>query len=444
MKNQFDVSDQKAGNRSRPRLFTRDFTLVVIGQIISLFGNAILRFAMPLFLLEQTGSASLFALVSACSFLPLIVFSPVGGMIADRVNKRNIMVVLDFSTAVLVLGFSIALDRVPLTLLLLITLMLLYGIQGAYQPSVQASIPALVAQENLISGNAIINQVSSLSGLIGPAIGGVLYSAWGLRSVLTVSIVCFVFSAVMELFIRIPFVKREKEGSAWDIVKGDLSESIQFVRKERPELGEILGVLVGINLFLSAMLVVGLPVLITQRIGLPEHLTSQLYGYSQGMIAAGGLCGGVLAGAICKRVRVNQSGRVLMAIAVMILPMGLTLFFQAPAMVSYGVITGFSFLIMLLASILNIQLMSYVQAVTPGHMIGKVISCMMAVSICAQPVGQILYGTLFEYFKGAPWLVMIAAAVIIGIIAVISQKGFSHLVLERPSKGMEQLNPELE
>ena len=84
------------------KLFSKDFTLIVIGQIISLFGNAILRFALPLYLLNKTGSPSLFAMVSACAFIPMIVLSPIGGIVADRVNKRNVMVILDFATGSLI------------------------------------------------------------------------------------------------------------------------------------------------------------------------------------------------------------------------------------------------------------------------------------------------------------------------------------------------------
>ena len=89
----------------KKKLFTKDFTLVVIGQIISLFGNAAVRFALPLYLLNLTGSSALYGTVTACAFIPSILLSPVGGMIADRVNKRNIMVVLDFLTSALILGF---------------------------------------------------------------------------------------------------------------------------------------------------------------------------------------------------------------------------------------------------------------------------------------------------------------------------------------------------
>lgn len=128
-------------------LFHKDFTLVVIGQIISLFGNAIVRFALPLYLLSVTGSATLFGITSACSVIPSIILTPIGGIIADRVHKRNIMVILDFSTASLMLIFLFLMGKVNLVALLIVTLMILYGIQGTYQPAVQASIPVLASKK---------------------------------------------------------------------------------------------------------------------------------------------------------------------------------------------------------------------------------------------------------------------------------------------------------
>lgn len=83
----------------RRSLFGRDFVLVAVGQIVSLFGNAVLRFALPLYLLRKTGSPALFGTVTALSFIPMIPLSIIGGILADRVNKRNIMVILDLLTA---------------------------------------------------------------------------------------------------------------------------------------------------------------------------------------------------------------------------------------------------------------------------------------------------------------------------------------------------------
>ena len=137
------------------KLFRRDFTLVVIGQIISLFGNSILRFALPLYLLRETGSSTLFGVVTACSFAPMVILSMVGGVLADRVNKRNIMVGLDFSTAAIIMLFYFSLGKIPTVPLFIVTLMLLYGISGTYQPAVQASVPLL--------GNVDIMCVKSVS-----------------------------------------------------------------------------------------------------------------------------------------------------------------------------------------------------------------------------------------------------------------------------------------
>ncbi len=131
------------------KLFKRDFTMVVIGQIISLFGNAILRVALPLYLLRETDSSSLFGAVTACSFILMMIFSLFGGVIADRKNKRNIMVALDFTTAAVILIFSFALGKVSLFPLMIAVLMILYSISGIYQSAVQASIP-LITENNFL------------------------------------------------------------------------------------------------------------------------------------------------------------------------------------------------------------------------------------------------------------------------------------------------------
>ena len=72
----------------------------------------------------------------------------------------------------------------------------------------QASIPLLVSEAAVMPANAIINMVSSLSGLLGPALGGIAYGLWGITPILYVCMGCFFLSAVMEIFIHIPFVKR--------------------------------------------------------------------------------------------------------------------------------------------------------------------------------------------------------------------------------------------
>lgn len=231
--------------------YGKDFTLVVVGQIVSLFGNAILRFSLPLYLLRETGSSTLFGIVTACSFLPMIVLSLLGGVLADRVNKRNIMVCLDFLTAGVITVFSWLLGIIPIIPLFITVLMLLYGISGTYQPAVQASIPALVPKEKILSANAIVNQIGALANFIGPIIGGMLYGAFGIVVILKVSVLCFVLSAVMEIFIKIPFQKQPIQDKVLQIAAGDIRDSIRFLRMEKPLFVQICIVIAGLNLFLS-------------------------------------------------------------------------------------------------------------------------------------------------------------------------------------------------
>lgn len=406
----------------KQKLFTRDFTMVVIGQIISLFGNAAIRFVLPLYLLNQTGSSALYGTVTACAFLPAIMLSPVGGIVADRVNKRNIMVALDFFTAGVIAVFSVLYGTGNLVLLITVTLMVLYGIAGAYQPSVQASIPVLVSRENFMSANSVINIVNSFSALLGPVLGGILYSAYGLNPVLWVCILCFFLSAVMELFIRIPFVKREFADSMWRMIKEDFRLSIRFIRREEPVIGRGLLMICGINLFLSAMLTVGLPYIVTEVLPFDADLAKRLCGYAEGALAAGGLTGGICAGAFAKKLKIRRAGNLIIGCAACVFPMGITMMLSSLAMLNYLVMLVCCFFIMVCSTVFAVQMMSFVQAETPEDLIGKVIAVILTVSMCAQPAGNAMYGFLFEACGGFEFAVVLFAGAVSLWIAVAARR----------------------
>lgn len=400
------------------RLFSKDFTLVVIGQIISLVGNAIIRFALPLYLLNLTGSSALYGTVTACAFIPSILLSPVGGIAADRVNKRNVMVILDFCTAAIILAFSLQMNGNHIIPLLTVTLMLLYGIAGAYQPSVQASIPALVSQDHFVEANSVINTVSSLASLLGPVFGGILYSSYGLAPVLWVCMACFFMSAVMEIFIKIPFEKQASEGGIWKTARNDFAESIHFIRGEKPVIGRALLVTCGINLFLASMIIVALPYLITEVLDLEAAQANRLYGFAEGALAAGGLAGGICAGIFAHKLAIQKSGNLVIACAVCVFPVGAALMLFSYGMINYIVLTICCFLIMVFSTIFTVQMMSFIQRETPQNLIGKVIAVILTVSMCAQPLGSALYGILFEICKGFEYAVVLFAGVVSLVIAI--------------------------
>lgn len=409
--------------KEKSTLFKRDFTLVVIGQIISLFGNAILRFALPLYLLRETGSSALFGMVTACSFAPMVVLSMIGGVLADRVNKRNIMVGLDFCTAVLILIFYLTLGKLPTVPLFIAVLMLLYGISGTYQPSVQASIPLLVSSEKLMAGNAVINQVNTLSGLLGPVIGGIMFGMWGIYPILILSIGCFSFSAVMEIFIHIPHEKRIRERGILTVVGNDLKESYQFVKTEKPIFFSVVFLISIFNLILSSVMIVGTPILITQVL----KMSDTMYGFTQGALALGGLCGGILTAAIAEKLKLKNSYILLLVCAASVALMGISLMFHIPAILSYWVITLMSFTAMGASTLFVVQIYTMVQKQTPPQLVGKIMAALISIAMCGQPIGQAIYGVLFDIFESRTWIVLIVAAVAAFLIALYSKKIFSQL-----------------
>ncbi len=166
------------------KLFSRNFTLLVLGQISSLFGNYILRLALSMYVLEVTGSAAVFAGILSAATIPTILLSPLGGILADRADKRKVMVALDALTGTAVLCAAALLsggNAIAVISLLLVALSVL----GAFEtPTVQACIPQMLCGDDIVRGNAVVNQVASVSYLTAPMLGGVLYVAFGLKPVM--------------------------------------------------------------------------------------------------------------------------------------------------------------------------------------------------------------------------------------------------------------------
>lgn len=405
------------------KLFKRDFTMVVIGQIISLFGNAILRFSLPLYLLRETNSSSLFGAVTASSFIPMIIFTLLGGVIADRKNKRNIMVILDFTTAAIILLFIPMLGKVPIVPLMIAVLMILFGISGAYQPAVQASIPLLTEKETLMKGNAVINMVSTLSGLLGPIIGGILFGSFGILPILFISTGCFVFSAVMEIFIHIPYVKQSDNKSVLRAAGSDLRECLAFVKNDKPIFLSVLVILALFNLVLSAAMVVGIPIMVVQVL----EMSDTALGITEAAMGLGGLAGGIIAGTAAQKMKLKNGWITLVLCSLAALLMGISLFEFIPPLVGYIIITAGSFGAMCAATMFSVSLFTVVQQQTPPHLLGKIMAVITAISSCSQPLGQAVYGVLFDTLSNMPYTVMIGSAAASMAVALGSKRIFERL-----------------
>ncbi len=414
----------------KPRpLYTRDFTLMVLGQIVSLFGNAVLRFALSLYVLDRTGSAAVFGGILALSMVTTVLCAPLGGAAADRFPRQRIMAGLDFLTAALVAGYALLWGGRAGIAPVGVLMVLLSLIQALYQPSVQASLPVLVCEAHLMAANGVVAQVQALAGLLGPILGGLLYGSFGLDPMLAVSAACFFASAGMELFLRIPFTPPDRAGSALTALRGDLAGALRFLTRDKPRLLQMLVLLAGLNLFLSSLFVVGLPYLIKVHLG----LSAQLYGFAEGAMGLGAVLGGLLSGLASRWMELSRCHRFLLGTTLLLAPIALVLALDLPPLVSYGVILTGVLLAMGCATLFNLALQTFLQRETPPHLLGKTASFVSAICTCAYPLGQALYGVLFQLLRTRVWAAVgfgLAASLLLSLAA---GRILGHLEPSRPA-----------
>ena len=400
------------------RLFQRDFTIMILGQIISLFGNVILRFSLSLYVLEVTGSAAVFGTILAVSMIPTVLLSPFGGVLADRLPKQKIMTILDFVTAGLIVFYDAFYGSAENLAAVTIFMILLTLIQAFYQPSVQASIPLLASQEQLMAVNGIVMQVQALAGLLGPILAGMLYGIGGVKPILAASAVCFFLSAVMELFLRIPHEKREADGSPVRMALLDLKGAVTYLIRENTCLFKLLIVVAGINLFLSALFIIGLPYLVKIYLG----MSAQAYGFAEAAMGMGSILGGLVSGLAGKKIPFKHSHYFLLGTPLLLIPVILILLFQAPGKMIYAVLLTSVMIGMGFAALFTIAAQTFIQKSTPVHMLGKVGAFVSTICVCALPVGQAMYGGLFELFFGSPWVVVLVGTVISMMLAYAAKR----------------------
>ncbi len=403
---------------SNKKPYNRDFYLMILGQIVSILGSSLLRFALSLYVLDLTGRADLFATLFAISNIPLLL-TPLGGAIADRFNRRNLMVIYDFISSFIVLVLFILMSAGNLSVILIGTVMVLLSfISAMYTPAVNASIPLLVPENKIESANGIVMAVQSLSAVAAPILGGLLYSWVGVGTLIFTSCLAFCLSAVMEIFIRIPFVKREQEEHIIPTIAKDLKFGFVYVIQQSFILKSII-LAVLLNLILSPILLVGAPIIF--RVTMQS--TDTMYGVGMGLINFASVLGALTVGIFTKRLGMNTVYRWLIATAVLLLPMALSV---APLTLNLGYYPSFALFMLgiiplaMILTILSIFVISKVQKITPNEHLGKVMAIIIAVAQCAAPLGQVMYGVVFEAFQSnlfIPILLVSAALLMLSGVA---------------------------
>lgn len=402
------------------KLFNKNFSLLIGGQASSLFGNCILDFALSMYVLETTGSATIFASFLAVAMLPTIFLSPIGGVIADRANKRNIMVILDFTTGITILISAMMIDRTNNLVIIFITL-IIQSILGAFEtPTVQACVPQMQKGDNIVRGNAIVNQINAISTFVAPFVGSLLYTTFGLKPVMYAGVFCFLLTAFFECFIKLDYKPEKTSCGIFQIVKGDLIDSTKFVCKERPAIFKTLILTAIISFFVQGVALVGLPYIVRTVLG----LNANYYGAMESMLGFTGILGSIIAGLIVEKFKIRKLYLTLLIIAVPLLPCGIIFLFVKDTQINYAILLLSFAIIQISACVFSIFALSIIQQLTPDNMIGKVMAYTATISLCAQPLGQIIFGILFDGFSSAVYLVLIPTGIILSIISLATKEFF--------------------
>ena len=182
----------------------RDLRLLLAGQAVSQAGDWLYNVALIVYILDATGSAAWVAAVELAHLVPWIVMSPVGGLMADRFDRRRLLIAGDLVQVVTMLALA-ALAAAGGSPALAIGIALFASLtQVAQSPSLQASIPALVDERGLASVNALMSAIMNVAIIVGPAVGAVLLILGSPAAAFGVNAISFLVSAACFALIRTP------------------------------------------------------------------------------------------------------------------------------------------------------------------------------------------------------------------------------------------------
>ena len=392
-------------------LYEKNFNILVLGQVISLFGSSIQRFALSLYLLDLTGSAGIFSAILALSMVPVVLISPIAGMLADRGNKKRLMIGLDSLSALLLLVYVwIVFNGQDHVLVIATVMVLLSTISTIYQPVVNTCVPLIVSRDHLVRANAIIQQVASLSQFLGPILAGLLYG---------INLVSFLFSALLELFLEIPHQRREGQQSFKAAFMTDMKESYHYLRHENLIVCRMLLFSGFYNLFLVPVFSVATPYLIKVTFA----LSSEVYGWAEGMIALGMIVGGFIITYRPNHFHIKRVYQLLYLTSVSMMLMGgvvyLFHFGFIDAATSVVLFTVCGMIIMGVLGIANVLSAAYLYQAVDGAILGKILAFGSAFATLCIPLGQILFGGLLEVLSQKLYLLILMAAFFVFLVTLL-------------------------
>lgn len=411
--------------------------LFSVGKMISVFGSSIYTFAMGLYVLKMTGSGSSFAVTLALGILPVIVINPFAGAIADKFNKKVLVITMDLLSGGLLIGVYLVSSEhglgVPLvycTTFLLTVFSTFFGI------ALESAKPEMVPERLLMRINTINRMIDSSSAFCGPVIGGIIFAWVDIRLFILINGISFLVSAVCEVFIDFRLNRKAakmEEGqdgrqaqaqaqsranthapiSTPPNILVDMKEGFLFLMGSRQIKGLFL-ILIGLNFFLGFSINVPLPYIINTVLGLsPEE-----YGIVQSAFPVGMILGAVCVDMLHKRMDCSKLIKTvnfvlaicMVAIALPVIPAGLAL--------GNLVYTAYYCVIMavlgIAVSFLDIPLIYMLQTAIPEAYRGRVFGIWISIGKAALPVALLISGGLIGVLPA--FVLPVVGGVLLGVL----------------------------
>lgn len=394
--------------------------IFLVGKMVSLFGTKIMNFAIGLYVLRVTGSGMSFALTMIISTVPAIIISPFVGVLADRLDRKMVVVLTDALCGIFLMVAYLIAIKVGLSLsLIFITVFLLSIFNTFFNITMEASIPNIVDESRLTKINSYNSSITSLAAVVGPALGGFVYGFVPINMFLLLAGICFIISAITETFINFNFNNITVVEKAKEKVLSEIKSGFNYVRTKEIVFA-ILVFAVFINFVFSGY-TVSLPHIVNVQLG----LSSEQYGLIQSSFAIGSLIFSLIYSIMTdkkSKYRYLISALIIVSILMMITGIPtLSIFnsaFRTNLFLYYFIFINFSIGGALV--FINIPAFILIQRETSDEYRGRVNGLLGTMSLSIQPLGMVLGGLFTDYISS--FLLVLICGILFLVTSLILTK----------------------
>lgn len=402
----------------------KNFNLLIGSQLFSVLGTTIVQFVISLYVLDITKSALTFSVIASLSIVGRLICLPFCGVLADRLPKRNLMLLMDCLYLVLSIGlFLVTRLENPVTAIGILTVII--GMVSAFEtPVVQSAIPIICKEEEIPRANGIISSIGTLGTVLGPILAGIIYRFDAVYQIFMITAALFLIAIFCEVLLNIPVqAQAAMDGTLFQVVVGDLKEVANYLKAQKV-IVKVAAVAFLLNFFLASFIQVIIPYVSRIQLG----ATDAQFGLMNTILAIGSLLGTVVYGVIANHLNETSITKNLILVAILfsllVIPFGLI----QNSTLAFWLMTVIVASAMGVVTVVSVQLIVYIQLVSDKALLGRIMSLVMIVTTLAIPLGQVMYGSFAAVASTKMLLVLIIATSIVTIlIAIFSIRIFKQM-----------------